>query len=926
MVREFVGMVMAVLMAVPGASIYTTVPLEPVEPMAVVAAFGENFNIERFDRGEFRAVWVTTVINLDWPSRQGLSNAELMREIDYIVEHSRSIGLNAIILQVRPEGDAIYPSNIFPWSRFLSGEQGIAPADGFDPLAYWIERAHANGLELHAWINPYRVTHTTTRITDVNLLHSTNPARQRPHLVRPNETERALYLDPGFPESRDLIVAGVAELLRNYPMLDGIHLDDYFYPRNFDDSRSWEQFGGNMDRNEWRRENVNSLIRDLQATVHEISPHARFGISPTGIWANRSAANPQGSNTRGNEHLVVYHADSVRWIQEGWIDYIVPQIYWHIGFDIACYEILLRWWEDVVRGTDVNLYIGHAAWREHEGQNHFNGEMMRQLQMNSTSDVVQGSVFFRWSNLQGNLGYQIRDWYAARPTTSPNVAIPTPMPTPTPPPLPPPDIVMTELAVSFPASNVTVRRDWAGHNVLGTSVPHLPLYLNGELVENRTREGFFSVFVPLSEGVNRLEFTQPGMSAVVRTITRSGPATTPPATTQQPAAQPTPTPRPGREFGSEELYYATVTAEAAWMYPGSTTVGATNWMLSQGQRDRVTAVSQNDQWLRLSNGGWIQAANTEFGRSRTSTENILRDGIFNREGHIETVSWSFRGSNAPAARTVWYPDERRITVFFGMQTVPPPMRNEGIPSDSFFENMYSGMTADGIAYWSFILQEGVRLEGHDITPIDNNRLQFTVMTRRPLYPNPMAPFTGFTFVLDAGHGGSDPGAIGPMGAALPESEIVLINALKLGERLERLGARVVYTRTEDVDVSLRDRVMLSREVQPDMFISLHANSVAETTNATTINGFTIWYRNDNSYPLATLIMQQMQRVNPLTNRWPNPNQSNLYVVRPTWTPSILLESSFMSNIDDFAWMITERYQNQLADETVAALLVYYGRR
>ena len=361
---------------------------------------------------EFRAVWVTTVINLDFPSRRGLSNAEIKHEIDYIVRHSQSLGLNAIILQVRPAGDAIYPSAIFPWSKYLTGEQGLAPADGFDPLAYWIQQAHAHGLELHAWINPYRVTHSTSRITDVNQLHPSNPARQRPHLAIVHGN--ALYLDPGFPESRQLIIDGIVELLRNYS-LDGIHFDDYFYPaRNFNDSVSFARYGGGMDRTQWRVNNVNSLIYGVQRAINGINPNVRFGISPTGIWANRGS-HPLGSNTRGYQHYIELSADSRRWVQEGWIDYIVPQIYWHIGFNIADYYTLLRWWEDLLRGTNVNLYIGHAAWREHERHRHFNGEMLRQLRLNEASDVVRGSVFFRWSHLRGPVGAVVRDWYAARP-------------------------------------------------------------------------------------------------------------------------------------------------------------------------------------------------------------------------------------------------------------------------------------------------------------------------------------------------------------------------------------------------------------------------------------------------------------------------------------------------------------------------------
>ena len=237
MIRGMISMVLAALMFASGAcgAAQTGQANQAVQAIQEIMS-AKNANSESAevvqDR-EFRGVWVSTVINLDFPSRPGLSNAEMKREIEYIVEHSRSLGLNAIILQVRPAGDAIYKSALFPWSKYLTGEQGLPPADGFDPLAYWIQQAHSHGMELHAWINPFRVTHPTSRILDVNLLHPANPARQRPHLVVTHGN--ALYFDPGFPESRQLIIDGVIELLRNYK-LDGIHFDDYFYPaRNFDD-------------------------------------------------------------------------------------------------------------------------------------------------------------------------------------------------------------------------------------------------------------------------------------------------------------------------------------------------------------------------------------------------------------------------------------------------------------------------------------------------------------------------------------------------------------------------------------------------------------------------------------------------------------------------------------------------------------------
>ena len=366
---------------------------------------------------DFRGVWVTTVINLDFPTRRDLSNEQIKQEIAYIVDTSAAMGLNAIILQVRPAGDAIYPSAIFPWSKYLTGEQGLAPAYGFDPLDYWITRTHQAGMEFHAWINPYRVTHTTSNIRDVNMLYPTNPARLNPHLVVPfrRGDNYALYFDPGFAQSREIIISGIVELLENYS-IDGIHFDDYFYPsRYFNDYNSFALYGQGQDHRQWRINNVNALVYEVRQAINEIDPNIRFGISPTGIWANDNT-DPRGSATRGYQHYIELAADSLRWINEGWIDYIIPQIYWHIGFEIADYYTLLRWWENAVYGSNVALHIGHAAWREYEGHTGWSlGELYRQLQLNERSSVVSGSVFFRWSHMRGSVAYSIRDWYAARP-------------------------------------------------------------------------------------------------------------------------------------------------------------------------------------------------------------------------------------------------------------------------------------------------------------------------------------------------------------------------------------------------------------------------------------------------------------------------------------------------------------------------------
>lgn len=375
------------------------------------ALFDENgsfIGVRQTDH-DFRGVWVTTVINLDFPSEPGLSNETIQAEIRGIVDRSAAIGLNAIILQVRPEGDAIYPSDIFPWSRYLTGTQGQAPADGFDPLGYFLTRAHQAGLELHAWVNPYRVTHATSGITDVNALATNNPARLNPHLVR--EWGGRLYLDPGFPESRQLILDGISELLANYN-LDGIHFDDYFYPRqDFDDQLSFARYGAGRSLADFRRDNVNLLVYDVHNLLRSIDPNIRFGISPTGIWANYPD-HPLGSDTRGFQHLTELAADSVYWVYRGWIDYLIPQLYWHRGFAIADYQVLLPWWEAVTRDSGVALHIGHAAWREQDSHDHwYPGEILAQLQLNRASDVVTGSVFFRFNHIRGRVGDDIGYFY-----------------------------------------------------------------------------------------------------------------------------------------------------------------------------------------------------------------------------------------------------------------------------------------------------------------------------------------------------------------------------------------------------------------------------------------------------------------------------------------------------------------------------------
>lgn len=332
--------------------------------------------------------WVATTYNLDYPSQTGLSTRALKDEAIRLLDGAKELGLNAIFLQVRPCGDAIYPSKYYPWSQVISGKQGVRP-DHFDPLEFWVEEAHKRGIELHAWINPFRITQGGK----IDVLCEDNVARQHPEWTVKYK-DGNLYLNPGIPEVREYIKNGIREILDNYKV-DGIHFDDYFYPGGeFNDDVQYK--GSNMSRADWRRDNVNIFVKETADLVRKKG--AMFGISPFAIWRNADSTE-LGSNTHGLETYDAHYADTRKWVKEGWVDYIAPQIYWNIGNHAADYETLLNWWCDIVRDTDVALYIGHAGYRTEEAQKgdiwYGADELKRQMKMNKDHPEVNGSIHFR---------------------------------------------------------------------------------------------------------------------------------------------------------------------------------------------------------------------------------------------------------------------------------------------------------------------------------------------------------------------------------------------------------------------------------------------------------------------------------------------------------------------------------------------------
>ncbi|MCX5364988.1 family 10 glycosylhydrolase [Streptomyces sp. NBC_00124] len=344
---------------------------------------------------EMRGVWIASVANRDWPSRTGLTAAQQRAELITHLDKAVADRLNTVILQVRPTADALWPSPYEPWSQYLTGTQGESP--GWDPLGTAVREAHERGLELHAWFNPYRISTQA----DPTKLVASHPARRNPEWVVTYGGK--LYYNPGLPEVRSFVQDAILDAVEKYPV-DAVHFDDYFYPypvagQTFDDDAAYDEYGGGFaTRADWRRDNIDRLVLETAARIRETRPTTRFGISPFGVWRN-VATDPLGSGTQaGVQSYDDNYADTRKWVREGWIDYLVPQLYWNIGFAAADYAKLAPWWADVARGSRTKLYLGEAlykagdpaqpaAWQDP-------AELSRHLTLAKDHPELCGHVFF----------------------------------------------------------------------------------------------------------------------------------------------------------------------------------------------------------------------------------------------------------------------------------------------------------------------------------------------------------------------------------------------------------------------------------------------------------------------------------------------------------------------------------------------------
>ena len=349
---------------------------------------------------EFRAVWIATVVNIDWPSEKTLTTAEQQREFIDILAFYQELNFNAVVVQVRAAGDAFYSSSYEPWSKYLTGEEGRAPAPYYDPLEWMIAEAHQRGFEFHAWFNPYRATFDKDTLS-LAPNHAFNA--HRPWVI---EYGKRFYFNPGLPEVRRYTTDVIMEVVNRYD-IDGVHFDDYFYPykvkgETFDDSAAFTSYGTGMGLEDWRRANVDSLIKNISDSLRAVKPWVQFGISPFGVWRNASV-DSLGSDTRaGQTTYDDLYADPLKWMEYDWIDNVIPQLYWSMDYPPASHRTLIKWWSG--QAYQGHLYVGNGiykvknnndkAWRKYR-------EVLDQLTMARNEPAVSGNVFFSARSLRG---------------------------------------------------------------------------------------------------------------------------------------------------------------------------------------------------------------------------------------------------------------------------------------------------------------------------------------------------------------------------------------------------------------------------------------------------------------------------------------------------------------------------------------------
>ncbi len=963
-----------------------------VETSAKEDAVPTGANIIRSDGNEeMRGVWIASTFNINYPSKPGLSESEMKEEIDEIVENVKKANLNAIFFQVRPAADALYPSEIFPYSKYLTGTQGESPDNDFDSLAYIIDKASENGIEVHAWVNPYRIT---TEPSDEGELCDSSPAVLHPEYTV-KYADGKTYFNPGLPEVRQLVIDGVREIAENYPNISGIHFDDYFYPypsggAEFDDEAAYAVYGGGMDKADWRRENVNALVKGAYDAVKEVNPNIRFGVSPFGIWANAGSDTPvNGSVSSGFEAYSSLYCDALAWADGGYVDYLIPQIYWSFSTSSAPFDNIARWWNAALDGTGVDLYIGHAAFK---AADYPDNEMGIQVEFARNLISYRGSVYCGYEDIKNNT-CGLMDKIASlneEPVTysydglSDTASVLTP-------------------ANNYQSSSSTV-------SLVGSSDVNYPLTVNGEKI-SRTKSGLFSYYTTVDAGINVFTLEQngvrtthninykttkndapsasssnnlgamkitdvvpsgeawlmkgdtlkisciaPGGSEVVAKIGGMSVVLKPTLNTVSNlkyvreiySGEITPSNFAGdgeivplgtlkitatlgeesvtsqggliKQMGEKALVYAEITKDYTRLRLSPSSSFYDEYTpASPGLCDYVKGLYGS--YYKLSFGAYVSAENVkivegiELNQNKVLDVKVAVNGMDTINNKNNFTDVTFRCLENVPANAVASDDVINITFYNTDSSLIPLPEVEANPIVSYVKAV---AIDDTTLRYTVVLKDKLNMYGYNVI-YENGNIILRLNNPQSLSSDPEKPLAGKTIVVDAGHGGNDSGALGC--GNVNEAALNLEEALYLQKELEALGANVIMSRTEDVTFVLEDRTVFLAEINPDMAISIHQNSVASSANAQKARGFLGLYCAESGKLLAKTVSST---VSEQLNRYERPySYQMLAVARNHRFPSALCEMCFISNIEEYEWSITPGNTERSAKALADGILNYY---
>ena len=953
---------------------------------AVMLTMGINmFSVSAAEKNDkqLRGVWLSTVNNLDFPSKTGLGEKQLKSELDSVIETCVNTSINAVFFQARPCADALYKSDFFPWSAVITGTQGKAPENGFDPLAYLVEKAHARGIEVHAWVNPYRIGKDSKDVQNVlNGLAENSPAKLHPE-YRVICSDGGVYFNPALPEVRQLIISGVEELVRGYD-IDGIHFDDYFYPygvTDYPDAADFEKYGAAFsDIADFRRDNVNKLVSETYAAVHRIKSSVKFGISPFGIWDNQKD-NPDGSKTSGMSSYRAIYADSKKWVESGWVDYICPQLYWAFETEAAPFGTLVDWWSALCAKNNVELYVGHALYKLGTDNIGFENASQLERQLDKCKQSgVSGNVYFRYGNIKNDTAgcCDVIRSAAAEPNQSTagissaevnrkNTELPKAQPT-----LPK---TGGKLVITSPSNGYVTESEYV--SVSGVADVNQPLFLDGNAVQ-MTEHGYFASYLKLEYGKNTFTYTNGNSSASI-TVNRALPSQPKSETVSKyfkkdsagiygdiilysgecvqfsiyavegstvclsvfdeiVKLEPT-----DQRSGEYVMYSGMYTAPA--LISGSLSGSYGYYAIADGTPDMsngigagITVIStplekytQSECYVYNDTGDGSMMDNYQLPSATQVYATALMNGMY----RLQSGKWIIAENVAdisPEIPDIDIDTEKYIRadiVYEHTPTYQPHVSDDGVLALDMYgatgkiqvqtENENIQVQTENKCGKTTVsfTLNNNPVEGYYIRRTDDNTLSVWI------YNNRKGTIAGKVIAIDPGHGGEDSGAQGAPGADGPcENELNLSVSLLLAERLKSEGAIVYLTRQDDSTVYLAQRAGMIRSYKPDISISIHHNSVPQSADFNKASGTLVLYSRQTALPLADIIAKTADSRLDVPNN--GTKAQSLNVCRDYRYPCILIECGFVCNPAEYEKLLTDSYKTQLCENITQSIIDYFN--